>query len=266
MIRARQYRTERGTSNMRGTKAALFDLYDTLTYSDELRYREKIVRCAAVCEVTPSEFSKAWRSIYVQSTLGVYPETEDRVKAVLDILGIRRSEEVIRKVTDSEHEFLRTSMILFRDARNTLVALKAAGMKLALVTNASPSVRVLIRAHKLDEYFDTIIVSSEINCRKPAERIYKAAFEQLEVKPCECVFVGDGNDNELEGAQKLGTTTIWIKRGLPKYQKGENPTAGFDFTAESLDEVRRLIMTIISIGNVLILIDWHLHLLPFPHG
>jgi len=228
---------------MCGIKAALFDLYDTLTYVDRLRYEEKIAKCAAICSIAPDKFLKAWRSLYIQSTLGIYPTTEERVEAVLDILKIPRLQEIIRDVTAYEHEFLRTGMMLFEDAISTLNSLKTAGLRLGLVTNASPSVRVLIKKYKLDEYLNAVIVSSEVNCRKPAEGIYKAALAELGVEASESVFVGDGNDNELKGAEHLGITTIWVNRGLPKYQKDETPVVGFDFKAESLEEVRRIIMT-----------------------
>lgn len=231
---------------MRGLKAALFDLYDTLTYVDRLPYQEKIAKCAAVCGVVPAIFSKAWRSLYLQSTLGHYPRTEDRVKAVLDILEVPSSEEVIRNVTEHEHNFLRTGMILFEDAISTINSLKKAGLKLGLVTNASPSVRVLVNNYKFDEYLDAVIISSEVNCRKPSEEIYKVALEELGIRPTETVFVGDGNDNELAGARNLGITTVWVDRGLPKYQKDERPGTGYDFRAESLEEAGKIILTMVD--------------------
>lgn len=231
---------------MCGLKAALFDLYDTLTYVDRLLYQEKIDKCATVCRVAPAKFSKAWRSLYLQSTLGHYPRTEDRVKAVLDILEVPSSEEVIRDVTEHEHNFLRTGMILFEDAISTISSLKKAGLKLGLVTNASPSVRVIVNNYKFDEYFDAVIVSSEVNSRKPSEGIYKVTLEKLGVKSTETIFVGDGNDDELAGARNLGITTVWVDRGLPKYQKDEHPGTGYDFRAESLEEVGKIILAMVD--------------------
>lgn len=223
---------------MNRPNAVLFDLYDTLTYTDRQCYEEKVKTCAKICNVQAKEFSSAWKSLVVESNLGKFPKTEDRVKAVLRILGVPESQKVIDAVTKCEHDFLKSGILLFDDAISTLVSLQKADLRLGLVTNASPSVWVVLTNYRIDEYMDCMIISSEVGCRKPEARIYKIALEKLEVEAQNCVFVGDGNDGEINGAHNLGITTILVRRDIHKYfQMKDSSISSIDFTIGSLGEV-----------------------------
>jgi len=46
---------------------------------------------------------------------------------------------------------------------------------------------------------------------KPDARIYRLACEQLEVKPQECLYVGDGSSHELTGASRVGMHAVLIR-------------------------------------------------------
>ena len=57
-------------------------------------------------------------------------------------------------------------------------------------------------------YFDAVAFSDEARVAKPDAGIYLAACGSLGVAPQECVYVGDGADDELEGAAALGMRVI----------------------------------------------------------
>ena len=67
--------------------------------------------------------------------------------------------------------------------------------------------------------------------------IYRAASEALGVAPDACVFVGDGNASELDGARAVGMRAVRIERpfSLAAYRKAESRT--FD---ASIGDLRRL--------------------------
>lgn len=227
---------------MRHPKAVLFDLYDTLTYTDKRRYNDKIDACSKICRVLPGDFEEAWNKLVIESNLGKFRRTEDRVKAVLSMLKISKNAEVINKVTDIEHEFLRSSIYLFDDAIDTLALLRNRGFKLGLVTNASPSVQIVLKQHKLKEHMDCVVISSDIGYRKPDARIYETALEKLGLKASDCYFVGDGNDGELDGAHGLGFVTICVKRDAPKHVETRGSLdLSVDFTVSSLKEVVNIV-------------------------
>ena len=47
---------------------------------------------------------------------------------------------------------------------------------------------------------------------KPDPRIYRIACERLGVEPGECLFVGDGANDELPGAERAGMTAVQLER------------------------------------------------------
>ncbi|HEY8030652.1 MAG TPA: HAD family hydrolase, partial [Gaiellaceae bacterium] len=54
--------------------------------------------------------------------------------------------------------------------------------------------------------------SSAVGLRKPDPQIYRLACERLGVEPHESVFVGDGGNDELAGAERVGMRAVLIHR------------------------------------------------------
>lgn len=223
---------------MKTKKGIFFDLYDTLTKSNKNLYRNKAISCAKVCGVSPEIYASTWKSLVVKSNLGKFPQTSDRVEAVLHLLNIPRDQHIINTIVKYEHEILRNGISLYKDAIPTLRTIRKSGLKLGLITNASPSVHIVIENLNLTEYFDSIVISSEVGYRKPDSRIYEIASERLNLVPGDCIFVGDGNDQELDGAHKIGMVSVLIKRVQPKHVQGVNSSeSNIDFTIHSLAEL-----------------------------
>ncbi|MEJ2155713.1 MAG: HAD-IA family hydrolase [Desulfobacteraceae bacterium] len=86
------------------------------------------------------------------------------------------------------------------------------------------------------------ILSCKVGHKKPDQIIYKKALEALELSPLECVFVGDGNDFELDGAKSIGMHTIRITRPLGPYASSSNQSTAFDFQVASLSELHQLLL------------------------
>ena len=60
--------------------------------------------------------------------------------------------------------------------------------------------------------FDAEVFSSQVGLSKPDPRIYLHCGELLGVEPGEAVFVGDGANDELAGAQRVGMGAMLIHR------------------------------------------------------
>jgi putative hydrolase of the HAD superfamily len=97
-----------------------------------------------------------------------------------------------------------------------LIYSKEKGYKTGLITNGKNHIQYG-KIHKLglSDYFDVIIVSEEAGVKKPDERIFKQALNQLEVEPQNSIFVGDHPINDILGASRVGFNTVWIKRNQP---------------------------------------------------
>ncbi|MCM3666375.1 HAD family hydrolase [Mesobacillus subterraneus] len=100
-----------------------------------------------------------------------------------------------------------------REAIEVLRTLKMNGYKVGLISNCSSDVRDMITTSELGQYIDTLVLSSELGIMKPDERIFKLAASKLGVSCSECLYIGDGHDNELEGAENVGMEAVLIDRG-----------------------------------------------------
>lgn len=100
----------------------------------------------------------------------------------------------------------------YREELWTLTAeFRARGGKTAFLSNGVPEVMTLVRAQRrLDDYFDVVIVSSEVGCTKPDARIYELCLSRLGVPASSSVFVDDRAEN-IDAAARLGLQTILFR-------------------------------------------------------
>jgi len=74
----------------------------------------------------------------------------------------------------------------------------------------------------LKKYFTDFIVSKDISVAKPDTLFFEIMLKTAKVKGSEALFIDDTKTN-LEGAKKLGITTVWVNN------KTDNPRNGINF-------------------------------------
>ncbi len=97
-----------------------------------------------------------------------------------------------------------------RESVDVLTLLKVRGKRIGLVSNASTMEVTAWDQSPLAPLFDSAVFSCYVGYVKPDRRIYETCIDALGVAPEECVFIGDGGSEELEGARDLGMATIMI--------------------------------------------------------
>lgn len=146
-----------------------------------------------------------------------------------------------REVAERERRRMaasRRAWRLFDDALRCLLALRAAGLRLAAVTNApGPHQRDKLTALGLLPTFDALIISDEVGTAKPDPGIFHTACTALQTRPGQIVHVGDRLDADACGARNAGLHAVWLDR------TGTSPDARGDgiATVSGLDELPELI-------------------------
>ena len=80
--------------------------------------------------------------------------------------------------------------------------------KTAIISNLAASGREKVIEHyRLDDVLDLAVLSGEVGCAKPEERIFLLAAELLHLRPDEALFIDDALENVL-GAQAAGMQAI----------------------------------------------------------
>ena len=99
----------------------------------------------------------------------------------------------------------------FPGAIETLGHLVGSGIRLALITQGQADFqRPKIERFGLNSLFESILVEDEFGVGKPDKRVFLHSLEKLGAEPKDAWMVGDSLINDVEGAQKVGMTGIWV--------------------------------------------------------
>lgn len=120
------------------------------------------------------------------------------------------------------------------DAGTALGELKALGLRLAILSNATPAMlNAGINNSGLQGVFDFVISTDSIKTYKPDPAAYQLGIDAFKVKKEEILFVAFGGWDEA-GAKSFGYPTAWINAsGLPVERLDVYP----DFICKSLTEL-----------------------------
>jgi putative hydrolase of the HAD superfamily len=182
----------------------IFDLWETLIDWD---HDANARMHARVKERVGFDFHERWNLA-----------TERYVKPVRTVLeGIGIPADAIDDVAAIRADFVRHCLVPREGAVETLRRLRADGYLVGLITVCTEDVELLWGESEFAGLFDAEVFSNAVGLAKPDPRIYLHCCELLGVEPGEAVFVGDGANDELDGARRVGMKAILIHR------PGEDP-------------------------------------------
>jgi 2-haloacid dehalogenase len=117
-------------------------------------------------------------------------------------------------------------------------ALRAAGLRLATMTNGSTSVTrsLLERAGVLDCFEELLDVTGP-RAWKPAPAAYRWAVDRLGVRPGEALLAAV-HPWDVDGARGAGLHGAWLRRGAAGYPSAMTPPS---LTAEDVTDLARLL-------------------------
>ncbi len=108
------------------------------------------------------------------------------------------------------HDQLHLWSTVAADTHAALGRLRAAGLRLGVVSNSDGRVEEALRAADLLRYFDVVIDSALVGVEKPDPAIFRAALDVLNVAPEEAMFVGDLYEVDVLGARAAGMSGVLL--------------------------------------------------------
>jgi putative hydrolase of the HAD superfamily len=104
--------------------------------------------------------------------------------------------------------------VAFDDVEPVLVELQRRRIRMGLVTNGGAAMqRAKIAALGLERYMQALVISAEVELRKPDPAIFRHALAKLGCDASEAWFVGDHPDLDVRGAHDAGLQAFWVRTG-----------------------------------------------------
>lgn len=223
-------------------RAVIFDLFHTLT-GPEVEWSD----LPWTSDVLGIERS-TWHDLLVSRSRWRLAGEETDPYAIVRTLAL----EIDPTISDERiQEATRVRIQRFEDsfARiptenvEALQALRAAGFRLGLMSNADVMEVAPWPTCPLAGLFDVEVFSCEVGLVKPEPAIYAHCIRALGVPPAQCLFVGDGGSNELVGAKAAGMYTAFVSGMMASLwpDRIEERRATSDYHIERIPELLPLL-------------------------
>lgn len=85
-------------------------------------------------------------------------------------------------------------------------------LRTALITNWGKRVKMVVESLGLQNVFDVIVTADDVKLAKPDAEIFHLACHSLNLKPEQCLHIGDSLYDDALGAQGAGLKSLWINR------------------------------------------------------
>jgi putative hydrolase of the HAD superfamily len=185
------------------TRAVVFDLWDTLVDFDPVAGRAFQDQVAVRLGRDPDEFAALWFEGRAKRESGTLREY---------LLELGAPEDLVDELVNLRRDLTRRLLAPRPGAVETLGELRAQGRRVGLITVCSEDVPDVWSETPFVDLFDAAVFSCSVGMRKPDPRIYRLACHELGVEPNEAMFVGDGANDELAGAERVGMRSVLIHR------------------------------------------------------
>ena len=147
------------------------------------------------------EFDRLFRETYRQRETG---PLADAYRA----LGVR--EDALDELIVTRRENARAALVPLPGVVETLVELRRRAYRLGMISVCTDDVPDLWAETVFHGLFDAEVFSASCGHMKPDPEIYVLAAELLAVAPERCLYVGDGANDELAGAARVGMTPVLV--------------------------------------------------------
>ena len=203
-------------------QAVIFDLFGTLVdfYGSSPAYQQSYLAMAEALSLDPGDLARLWGETYNQRNTGQIASMEENLEQICRDIGAPVEPPRIAEATRIRRAFIWQALTPRPDAVETLERLRAAGLKIGLISNCSPEIPVLWPETPFAPLVEAPVFSSTAGLMKPDLRIYRLACDRLGVTPGECLYVADGEGGELAGAVGAGMEAALIRLPHEKEEAG----------------------------------------------
>jgi putative hydrolase of the HAD superfamily len=203
-------------------RALLFDAGFTLTFHDGARIAAYAAQAGVTADARALEAAERALREELRETQGVVMRThhdggfswhQQMYRRLLDLAGTPgepASLDAAAATILREHRLSNAWRRIGAGVRESLLRLRAAGLKLAVVSNSEGTIEQMLVEIDLRNLFETVLDSSVVGFTKPDPRIYQLALDRLGVTAADAIMVGDSPSADVDGAHAVGIRAALI--------------------------------------------------------
>jgi 2-haloacid dehalogenase len=198
-------------ARLEGIKACVFDAYGTL-----FDIHAPVARLAGEIGPKAQELSRLWRLkqleyTWLRSLMGVHADfwkvTSEALDYALEFHGI--DDPGLK----DELMVLYLKLDAYPDVAEALKALRSRGMRLAILSNGSPSMLdQAVRHSGLDKLFEHVLSVEDVGIYKPSRRVYRLAMQKLALHDAPSICFVSANPWDAQGAAQFGFQSVRLDR------------------------------------------------------
>ena len=197
-----------------GTLIDSIDIYFTIVENALKRLNLPAVSRNQILAAAENEEFK-WELVLPQDVLNRKAEIIDEAWAVINEIA---------------PQMFADNLELIQGAGHIVESLSSNGLKIGLVTSTQRQYLETkmqpLKNAGVDTLFEAIITSDDVEKRKPAPDPLVTCAQQLDMKPGNCVYVGD-TTTDIKAGKAAGMRTIGVLTGFDEYEtlQKESPDA-----------------------------------------
>ncbi|MDC3145848.1 haloacid dehalogenase type II [Candidatus Pelagibacter sp.] len=194
---------------MKNIKAIIFDAYGTL-----FDVNSAAEKCKDKIGDKWEGFANYWRTTQLEYTWlrSLMNRHKDFWKITEDSLD--KSMKFFKIDTSMRNDLLDLYKVLspFSEVKETLKKLKKKDLKLAILSNGTPSLlENLVKNNNLENIFDDIFSIEEVGIFKPDSKVYGLPVNKYNIEKDEILFLS-ANTWDVSGGGNYGYNSVWVNR------------------------------------------------------
>ena len=194
---------------MKNIKAIIFDAYGTL-----FDVNSAAEKCKDKIGDKWEGFANFWRTTQLEYTWlrslmkrhkNFWQITEDSLDKSMKTFNID---------SEMKNELLNLYKALspFKEVPETLKKLKERNLRLAILSNGTPSLLTqLVKNNNIDNLFDDLFSIEEVGIYKPDAKVYDLPIKKYKIEKSQVAFLS-ANTWDVSGGGNYGYQSIWVNR------------------------------------------------------
>ena len=194
---------------MKNIKAIIFDAYGTL-----FDVNSAAEKCKDKIGDKWEGFANYWRTTQLEYTWlrSLMNRHKDFWQVTEDSLDKSMKTFNIDSALRNELLNLYKALSPFKEVPETLKKLKERNLRLAILSNGTPSLLTqLVKNNNIDNLFDDLFSIEEVGIYKPDAKVYDLPIKKYKIEKSQVAFLS-ANTWDVSGGGNYGYQSIWVNR------------------------------------------------------